>query len=75
MNQISRRTPAASATIRDGLNSLLGDTGKDTLKGGAGMDAVNPCSPSTGTAEVSDKSRFLDLSLAFDFDALLVSLF
>ena len=52
---------------------MLGDTGKDTLKGGARMDAVNPGSP--GTAKVSNESRFLDPSLTLDFDVLLVSLF
>ena len=53
---------------------LLGDAGKDTLKGGAGMDHIHPGSPETGNAKVSDKSRVLDPSLAFDFDALLASL-
>ena len=38
------------------------------------MDHIHPGSPETGNAKVSDKSRVLDPSLAFDFDALLAGL-
>lgn len=38
------------------------------------MDYINPGLPKTGNAKVSDKTRMLDKSFAFDFDALLASL-
>ena len=38
------------------------------------MGVINPGSPETGIDKVSDKTRVLDPSLAFDFDALLMGL-
>ncbi len=38
------------------------------------MDHINPGSPETGNAKVSDKTRMLDTSFAFDFDQLLAGL-
>ena len=61
--------------MSDGLGWLLGDAGKETLEGGLGTDQINPGTPETGNAKVSDKTRVLDRSLAFDFDALLAGLF
>ena len=48
---------------------LLGDAGKDALKGGDGIDIINP-----GTDKISDKTCVIDSSFAFDFDALLAGL-
>ena len=53
---------------------MLGNAGKDTLNGGKGTDRIHPGAPETGNAKISDKTRVLDSSLAFDFDALLVGL-
>lgn len=57
-----------------GIDWLLGDGGNDVLKGGAGTDFINPGSPDIGTDKVSDKSRVIDTTSTFDFDALIAGL-
>ena len=57
-----------------GIDTLLGDIGKDTLKRGDGIDIINPSPPGTGTDTISDTTKAIDTSFAFDFDALLAGL-
>ena len=54
-----------------GTDTLLGDSGNDTLDGGIGIDVINAGS---GNDRITDSSRVIDTSFAFDFDALLIGL-
>ena len=54
-----------------GTDTLLGDSGNDTLDGGIGIDIINAGS---GTDKITDSSRVIDTSFAFDFDVLIAGL-
>ena len=54
-----------------GNDSLLGDAGMDTLLGDSGSDTLNGFSTGLSKDTISDSTKVLDTSFAFDFDALL----
>ena len=54
-----------------GADTLLGGSGNDSIDGGSGNDTINA---GTGTDRITDTTRVIDTSFAFDFDALLAGL-
>ncbi|MCX7420106.1 MAG: hypothetical protein NT013_11285 [Planctomycetia bacterium] len=57
-----------------GTDTLLGDAGNDTLDGGLGTDIINGVSTGTSKDTITDTTKVIDTSFAFDFDALLAEL-
>ncbi len=58
----------------DGIDTLLGDAGLDTLKGGNGIDVINGVLIGLSKDTISDSTKVIDTSFAFDFDMLLAEL-
>ena len=58
----------------DGIDTLLGDAGNDILKGGNGTDTINGVLTGLSRDTISDTTKIIDTSFAFDFDALLAGL-
>ncbi len=58
----------------DGTDTLLGDAGNDILKGGNGIDIINGVLSGPSRDTISDSTKVIDTSFAFDFDALLADL-
>ena len=57
-----------------GIDTLLGDSGLDTLNGGLDIDRINGVLTGPSKDTISDTTKVIDTSFAFDFDALLASL-
>lgn len=57
-----------------GIDTLLGDDGLDKLNGGLGTDIVNGISTGPSKDTISDSTKVIDTSFAFDFDDLLADL-
>lgn len=57
-----------------GIDTLLGDAGNDTLDGGLGTDIINGFTTGLSKDSISDSTKVIDTSFAFDFDALLADL-
>ena len=57
-----------------GTDTLLGDAGTDTLDGGLGTDIINGFTTGLSKDSISDSTKVIDTSFAFDFDALLAEL-
>ena len=57
-----------------GIDTLLGDAGNDTLDGGLGTDIINGASTGISKDTISDSTKVIDTSFAFDFDSLLAGL-
>ena len=58
----------------DGIDTLLGDDGNDKLNGGTGIDRINGVLTGPSKDTISDSTKVIDTSFAFDFDALLAGL-
>ena len=56
-----------------GTDTLLGDDGNDKLNGGLGTDTINGFTTGPSKDTISDSTKIIDTSLAFDFDALLAA--
>ncbi len=52
----------------------LGDDGNDKLNGGIGIDRINGVLTGLSKDMISDTTKIIDTSFAFDFDALLAGL-
>ena len=57
-----------------GTDTLLGDDGNDKLNGGLGTDTINGITTGPSKDTISDTTKVIDTSFAFDFDALLADL-
>ena len=57
-----------------GMDTLLGDDGNDKLNGGADLDTINGVTTGPSKDTISDTTKIIDTSFAFDFDALLAGL-
>ncbi len=57
-----------------GTDTLLGDAGNDKLDGGTSTDTINGVLTGPSRDTISDSTKVIDTSFAFDFDGLLAGL-